>query len=310
MEISSMVPTYLEYCRDAKQLDNKTLKAYRIDLGQLAGELEEKDLRAVSAKELEAVYGAYHKTLKPKTVKRKMASGKAFFQWLEEEGHIGENPFQKVHTRFREPKVLPRTIPEHTLELFLQVLYDNRRKADTTQKRKKALRDIAAMELLFGTGIRVSELCALKQSDIDLFKGELLIYGKGRKERLVQVPDENLLGILKDYKTQYQKEMEQDPGCHFFFNDRGHPLSDQSVRRIIMKTAGAAGISQHITPHMFRHTFATSLVDNDVNIRCIQEILGHSSISTTEIYTHVSAAKQRQVLSSCHPRKHLQIEIG
>lgn len=299
-------------------MDEKTRKAYRIDLTQLFKELgpilypitENNiypiDVEQIHAVDLEAVFKIWHETYKPKTVKRKIASVKAFFHWLEERDYIVDNPFRKIHTRFREPKTLPKTIPEHTLELFLQTLYAEYANAKTEFSKQQALKQVAVIELLFSTGMRISELCGLKEEDVNRIEGEILIHGKGRKERIIQIPDDHLLNLLNTYYNVYESRIKQSG--YFFVGRNGYSLSDQSVRGMIESCCKKAGIEQHITPHMFRHTFATSLLESDVNLRCIQEILGHSSIQTTEIYTHVSAAKQRQILADKSPRKRLKID--
>ena len=308
MNIKEAIPAYLAYCREQKRLDAKTEKAYRIDLGQMAGVVPVLDVEDVTSEILESLFAVWHGAYAPKTVKRKIASVKAFFRWLEERGHIDANPFTRIHTRFREPKTLPKTIPEHNLELFLATLHSALAEGGTEQETARALRDAAVMELLFATGIRISELCGLKAEDLNLVEGEVIIHGKGRKERIVQIPDEDVLELLRRYEDGYAGQIRETG--YVFINDRGGPLSDQAVRKRIQKYAEKAGIAQHITPHMFRHTFATLLLESDVNIRCIQEILGHSSIQTTEIYTHVSAAKQRQVLKDHSPRKRLNLDQG
>ena len=167
------------------------------------------------------------------------------------------------------------------------------------------LRDIAVIELLFATGIRISELCSLHAADVNLYDRTLLIYGKGSKERRLQIGNENVVQILMEYKNAFLSEIQD---CnHFFVSQTGDALSDQSVRRMIKKYSSLAGIELHITPHMFRHTFATSLLEADVDIRYIQEMLGHSSINITEIYTHVAMAKQRDILTTKHPRKDFRV---
>ena len=153
--------------------------------------------------------------------------------------------------------------------------------------------------------MRISELCTLKSEDVNLYDGTILIYGKGDKERRIQIGNDTVLSILEEYKTDFKTEIKS---CnHFFANHSGKALSDQSVRRMINKYSSLAGIDLHITPHMFRHTFATSLLEADVDIRYIQEMLGHSSINVTEIYTHVAIAKQRDILTTKHPRKDFHI---
>ena len=149
--------------------------------------------------------------------------------------------------------------------------------------------------------MRISELCSLKIDDVNLEDKTILIYGKGAKERRIQLGNDDVTGILEEYRGDYFSKMKK---CgHFFANQAGQALSDQSVRRMINKYTAIAGIGLHITPHMFRHTFATSLLEADVDIRYIQKMLGHSSINITEIYTHVTMEKQRDILATKHPRK-------
>ena len=161
------------------------------------------------------------------------------------------------------------------------------------------------MELLFATGIRISELCSLKMNDINLYDRTILIYGKGAKERKLQIGNDDVIKILEKYKNTYLNGIKRTN--HFFVNPNGRPLSDQSVRRAINKYTSLAAIELHITPHMFRHTLATSLLEADVDIRYIQEMLGHSSINITEIYTHVAMSKQRDILTTKHPRNSFKI---
>ena len=147
-----------------------------------------------------------------------------------------------------------------------------------------------------------------RPSAIDLTSGNVRIYGKGAKERILQVGNPDVLSALLLYKDTFQKEM--DACGYFFVNRLMHQLSDQSVRHMIDRYARLAGIGQHITPHMFRHSFATLLLEQDVDIRYIQRMLGHSSISTTEIYTHVSNVKQKDILYHKHPRNLMEMDKG
>ena len=185
-------------------------------------------------------------------------------------------------------------------EAILSTIYDYKGSAKTKFQQKNALRDVAVIELLFATGMRISELCSLGINDINLDNGTILIFGKGSKERMLQIGNVEVINILKEYHADFLREREN---CgHFFANQSGNPLSDQTVRRMINKYTELASINLHITPHMFRHTFATSLLEADVDIRYIQKMLGHSSINITEIYTHVATAKQKDILSTKHPR--------
>lgn len=292
---------YLDYCKNQKRLDAKTQKAYRIDLKQFLAQFPSLSDSDITSDLLENYIAQLHQSYKPKTVKRKLASLKAFFHYLEYKDILIKNPFHKIQTKFREPVILPKTIPLHTIEVLLSTIYKQCTAAQTRYQKRNALRDAAVVELLFATGIRISELCSLKISDVNLYDRTLLIYGKGSKERILQIGNDDILHTLQLYQKEYWGEMKQ---CsHFFANQSGCALSDQSVRRMLNKYTSIAAIDLHITPHMFRHTFATSLLEADVDIRYIQEMLGHSSINITEIYTHVATAKQRDILTNKHPRK-------
>lgn len=300
-----LISNYLEYCRTQKRLDEKTLKAYQIDLKQFSELTSCEEITLITPETLETHIAQLHQQYKPKTVKRKIASLKAFFHYLEYKDIIEYNPFNKIQVHFREPVILPKTIPLHTIETFLSIIYRQRHNAKTDYQKRNALRDAAIIELLFATGIRISELCALKRNDVNLFDGTILIYGKGDKERLIQIGNDAVICILKEYKNDYHSEIQN---CdHFFANQSGNALSDQTVRRMINKYTSLAAIDFHITPHMFRHTFATCLLEADVDIRYIQEMLGHSSINITQIYTHVAVSKQKDILTTKHPRKDMHL---
>lgn len=300
-DLQTCIANYLEYCRCQKRLDKKTLKAYRIDLTQFHAKVTDLDIPEITPAILEGFIAGLHQTYKPKTVKRKIASVKALFHYLEYREIIFQNPFHKIHVKFREAATLPKTIPLRTVEDFLSAIYRQHTEAKTDCQKKRTLRDIAVIELLFATGMRISELCSLKDNDVNLADQSILIYGKGAKERKIQIGNNDVIAILMRYKDAFLHEIQ---ACsHFFANQSGNALSDQSVRRMINKYTSIAAIELHITPHMFRHTFATCLLEADVDIRYIQEMLGHSSINITEIYTHVAMSKQRDILVTKHPRK-------
>ena len=304
-DIQLHISKYLDYCSQQKRLNPKTIKAYRIDLEQFASHISETHLDALTQNILEQYISHLHQNYQPKTVKRKIASLKAMFHYFECKGLIIQNPFSKMQIRYREPVILPKTIPLHTVEHLLKAIYSRQADAKTAYQRKNAVRDAAVCELLFATGMRISELCSLNANDVNLQDGTILIYGKGSKERRLQLGNKEVITALENYKTEFAGEIEN---CHnFFANQSGEQLSDQSVRRMIRKYTKLAAIDLHITPHMFRHTFATSLLEADVDIRYIQEMLGHSSINITEIYTHVAVSKQRDILASKHPRKDFNI---
>lgn len=227
----------------------------------------------------------------------KLASIRAFYHEMELCGKLRENPFDKLHIRIHSPQQLPRVIPEQVVQALLQSAYNA-----YAPGCREVLRDIVVLELLFSTGLRVSELCALSKDTFLLNDSglRLLVKGKGRKERILQITTPELLQVVQTYCDVFSKEI-QEQGV-ILFNQRGRPLSPQSVRRIINKYLNRIGESNHVTPHMFRHTFATSLLEAGMDIRYIQSLLGHSSISTTQIYTHVSAKQQTLLLAEKHPR--------
>lgn len=305
--LENYIVEYLEYCEFRKRLDGKSLKAYKIDLQQynsFACDLDD----YLSKNIVDSFITNLHKQYKAKTVKRKIASLKAFFHYLEYKELLEENPFNKLDVHFREAKLLPKTIPFHSIQQFLSVLYEQKKLANSKYQLHCSIRDIAVIELLFATGIRISELCSLKPSDIDLQNNTVLIYGKGAKERILQLGNPEVISALALYQDTFKEDIAI---CGYFFVNRlKHKLSDQSVRFMINHYTELASIEQHITPHMFRHSFATLLLEQDVDIRYIQKMLGHSSISTTEIYTHVSNNKQKDILVNKHPRNLISINKG
>lgn len=305
MNLQKWADQYLVACKYQKGLDSKTIKAYQIDLSQfilfavpLGADLTRTNMMEYIAD--------LHQKYKLRTIRRKIASVKAFCSYLEYEELISENPFAKLQLKLNAPLILPRTIPFSVIEAILSTAYQQGEQPELSEKQKKASqRDIAVLELLFATGMRVSELCSLKCGDVNLMEGEVKIYGKGAKERLVQIGNSAVLTALQAYYGLNRPAIEH--AGMFFVNRLGKPLSDQSVRNIVAKYTRLVSGELHITPHMFRHSFATLLLEEDVDIRYIQRLLGHSSIVTTQIYTYVSGRKQRDILSTKHPRNKVHI---
>jgi site-specific recombinase XerD len=306
LNLTATLVSYYDFCTYQKKLSEKTLKAYRIDLDQFFHFMQS-STQELNKHTVSSFARILHKTYKPKTIKRKLASIKAFCNWLEYEELIQNNPFSKLNLKFHEPFVLPRTIQLDTIETLLQYIYKKlAQETMDSYKQRICLRDISVLELLFATGIRVSELTSLKEKDIDLANGIVRIYGKGAKERIIKISNDDVLTALRKYKEAFHKKIKQTG--HFFVNRIHNKLSEQSVRFMIKKYTTQAMINEHLTPHMFRHSFATLLLEEDVDIRYIQQILGHSSITTTQIYTHVSTKKQNDILTSKHPRNRVLIK--
>lgn len=303
INLKTEILKYLTYCSGQKELSSHTLKAYRIDLFQY--ESFKADI-SLDKCELTSYIYYLHEKFSPKTVRRKIASLKAFVSYLYSQDIILNNPFDKINTKFKEPMVLPRIIPGYIIQDILNAAYINIKTAPSVCQKKNAIRNAAILELLFVTGARISEICSLKTYNVDLDNKTVKFMGKGSRERIIQIEHDEVLSILDRYRNIFSNHISHDG--YFFLNNRHNRFSEQSVRIVIKKLEKQIHSNTHITPHMFRHSMATMLLEEDVDIRYIQKILGHSSITTTQIYTHVTSAKQKEILRTKHPRNKIRIE--
>ena len=301
MDLKNKVDSYLDYCRYRKELDRNTLKAYRIDLRQYFDYCQCGD---PEREVIEAYITELHKKYKQKTVKRKIASLKAFYNYLEEEEIVLNNPFRKIKVKFKETVILPRIIPREEIEKLINDMYC--RIGDTDKSEYKyGLRDVAVVEVLFATGARVYEISNIKADNVNLNSGIIRIMGKGGKERYVQVSNEAVMKTMQSYYTENEDAIKKSG--YFFVNNRGGRFTEQSMRMMLKKYTRLSGIERNITPHMFRHSVATYLIEEGVDVTCVQQILGHSSINTTQIYIHITAKKQAEILKELHPRNLMNI---
>ncbi len=305
--IETAIHQFLFHCKFEKGLSEKTISAYSADLKQMVvfmqnfGEI--KQINKITSDALRELL-KYISFYKAKTIKRKMAVMRALFNFIEQEINDFKNPMRNIRVKIKIPFTLPTVLSLYEIEKTLSYVYELKKKAEKTGSRKYALavRRIAIVELLFGAGLRVSELCSLKLADIDLIEGVVKVYGKGNKERIIQICQKTILNAISEYV-----EVSKGYGLHcsrpLFVNPRASGLSSQSVRSMIKEIAKNAGIKKRVTPHTFRHSFATLLLEEGVDIKYIQTILGHSSLSTTQIYTHVTNSHQKLVLRDFHPRR-------
>lgn len=311
--LPSYINMYISYCEFHKKLSAKTLAAYKVDLHQFQTFAD--NYESFLTKTLLNDFINYlNCNFSAKSVKRKIASIKAFYHYLLFEDYIDSNPFDKINLRIKEPQPLPRVIPLHIIEAFLHTIYMEETHAVTPHQKLTCARDIAVIELLFATGMRISELCNIRKEHLDINNHTITIWGKGNKQRIIYIENPNVIQALNKYmKLSEKNTTDNSPSTNvnkfLFLNRNGQPISDQSVRIMINKYVDKASIQLHITPHMFRHSFATLLLESDVDIRYIQKILGHSSITTTQIYTNVSTAKQKEILSVKHPRNQIHIHL-
>jgi len=282
-QIEKEIDKYLRVCQFEKQLSEDTLKAYRIDLGQFATFVGD---GTVDKTLLGDFVARLNVGFAPRSVKRKLASVRAFYQYMEENEIISESPFHRLHFHIQSPRQLPRIIPEETVKGLLETAYH---RYELTHDRW-VLRDILVLELLFSTGMRVSELCRLTSETFHLEPEglQLMIFGKGRKERALRVTTPELLILARRYFEAFGTDIAEQNAI--MLNRRRRPLQPQSVRQIINGYMKQLPTSCHVTPHMFRHTFASSLLENGVDIRYIQSPLEHNFIATAEIYTPLCAS--------------------
>ena len=301
MDYKEQVKKYLEYSEYRKELDWNTLKAYRIDFRQFF-EFTQEDIPEKS--KIEDYIVELHKNYKQKTIKRKIASIKAYYNYLEECEIIDDSPFRKIKVKFKEAAILPKIIPREEIETLLNYMHSCK-KISKDNTYKYWLRDIAVIETLFATGARVYEISNIRLDCINLNTGLIKIMGKGSKERYIQIASGEILDLLKQY---YKHNSEAIKKCGFFFvNSWGNRYTEDSIRLMLKKYTKLAGIDRNITPHMFRHSFATYLIEEGVDVSCVQRILGHSSIKTTQIYIHIAAKKQAEILREMHPRNRMNI---
>lgn len=308
MLLEQAVKEFKFHCKYEKNLSEKTLRAYKIDLNQFQyfSNFNKREIKTFDKYIIkEYVQSLFKLELKAKTIKRKIAVIKAFFNYLEFDEEIPINPFRKMNISIKEPKNLPKTMELKEIRKLLKYLY-NEKKNFTNKEMysyKALTRDIVVLEVLFSTGIRISELCNLKTTDINVMTGKIKIFGKGSKERITQICDKEVKQQIKEYIDLFNIKMIST--SFLFINRLGNKLSEQSVRLMIHKYQEHVGIDKCITPHMFRHSFATLLLEEGVDIRYIQHLLGHASISTTQIYTQVNMKQQSKILNTKHPRRHL-----
>jgi len=299
--IHQVCSNYLKVCANNKNLSKHTLKAYRIDftqfqlcIGTHTNILTIDKTHIVKFHDHLLALG-----LAPSSIKRKLISLKAMFKWLELEEIIPISPFNKVRTNIKLPKTLPKNIPASQLNKLIKKAkaelginrYEDYNATEinnliTTKKALNKLTTLISIELMLCTGMRVGELSNIELASIDLSGRKIKLFGKGSRERFVYLPDVESCQLVKAYLQA--RLITLPTTSHFLVNSRGQPASTQFIRKILRELAQRASINMHVTPHMLRHSAACELIESGLDIRFVQRLLGHSSISTTEIYTHVS----------------------
>ena len=305
-KLQQQLQDYLHFAMYTKRLASLTISAYEIDLKQFYLFLKKEYPDISSAQDIsKAILQNYIFLLNEKyavsSAKRKIACLKGFFCYMMQEEDMANNPFLQISLKMRQPHRLPKVMTLNEVDQILKAAYaDTHFLSDFLYRR-----DIAVLEMLFATGMRVHELCNLKCGDFDRYDSILRIIGKGDKERFLYITNSEVVDALQNYKRMIKKYKLKNE--YLFLNRYGQQLSTQAARNIVTKYSKLAGIQRSITPHVFRHSFATLLLEEGVDIKYIQEFLGHSSITTTQIYLHVSSASSKRILSCKHPRKKLNL---
>lgn len=305
MDLQKAKEQFLFHCEFEKNLSDKTLKAYTIDLNQFidfASSLEVgKKVTDIDKTIIRGFLKEVAGKAQPKTTKRKMATLKVFFNFLEFEDEIVVSPFRKMKIKIAQDKKIPVFLTLDEMGQLLHHLYKERDSPTKTLLQRKYLtRDIAIIELMFGTGIRVSELCSLDKKSLDLAAGVVRIWGKGRKERLIPLCSGPTTEAIRLYLSTFFNELRGKEDL--FLNRKGYKLTEQTVRLMLEKHVFDAGVRKKVTPHTLRHTFATLMLEQGVDIRKIQLLLGHSTINTTQLYTQMTWEMQKKSIDLLHPR--------
>ncbi len=291
---TTFLPLHLDYLAVEKGLAKNSLSSYATDLRRFGEWLAEHSMETDSVQRQHIV--RYFQSLRAagisaRSIARALAAIRGLFRFLVAERHLKHDPTENLDN----PKLwatLPKSLQPEEVEALLQA-------PDRTSP--EGLRDAAMLELLYATGLRVSELIRVKVEDVVLDAGFLRTIGKGSKERIVPFGDtarEAIVAYLERGRPHFNRRND----IHLFLSNRGRPMSRQSFWMKIIKYARQAGFTSRISPHVLRHSFATHLLENGADLRSVQLMLGHSDISTTQIYTHVSRARLQKMYDQFHPR--------
>ncbi|MCL2184002.1 MAG: site-specific tyrosine recombinase XerD [Chitinispirillia bacterium] len=287
----------MAYLQLEKTLSGNTAASYRFDIERLAGYLKQNnaldDLHKVTPELLSAyVRLLFDIGLAPTSIQRGVSAIKSFFAFIASEGYVSVDPTELLESP-KSSKTLPSVLSIDEIERIIAAIDLNK---------KNGVRDRAIIETLYATGMRVSELCAFSFEQLLEKEGLVRVIGKGSKERIVPIGDSAVYWIGQYVEKERCHTMRPFSGSTVFLNFRGRGLSRMGIWKIIQEYATAAEIQKEISPHTFRHSFATHLLEGGADIRTVQEMLGHSNIVTTEIYTHIDREYLKEVHRSYHPR--------
>jgi len=291
--MNKYINQFEKYIASERYYSKNTVRAYLLDIGEFNSYLKSKDIKTelneLTDFEIRGYIGwLYRKNMKS-TLERKLASLRTYFEFLKNENLININPAKLVPSPKKQNK-LPEFL---TVDEVFKII-DN-----YTFKGKLGLRDKAIIELLYSSGIRVGELVSISIKDFDFENMLLKVMGKGNKQRIVPIGSKAIDSICKFLEVRNLFNPKTDK---LFINNRGYSITERTIGRIIKKISNEAGISKNISPHVFRHSFATHLLGSGADLRAIQDMLGHSSLSITQKYTHTSIEKIMEIYDQSHPR--------
>ena len=296
-----LTSNFLSAMQSTKNLSAKTVIAYQSDLSDFCRFISNREISDETI--ISYVQYLNQKGLKGSTINRKLVVLKMLFDYLYQNHYISQNYFITHKFKFKKERKLPKTMTVKEVSFLLRYLAAQKEQASTSFARWKCVRNLALIDTIASTGIRVAEASSISIQDIAMTERVILIHGKGRKQRLIYIscPQtwDNLMQWIKVRKA-----------CNpitdkLFLNRYGEQISIHGIEYIFNSVRDSCGINPHATPHYLRHTFATNLLANGADLRSVQEILGHSSVSTTEIYTEVTVKRKKQVLKRYNYRNRL-----
>ena len=294
---------FLNVIKSTKNLSPKSIIAYGSDLNDFCNYLSNKQLQ----KDIVLHYTSHlfnERQLQESTIKRKLVVLKMFFEFLYQNGHIEQNYYQQYTFKFKKERKLPKTLSIDEATKLILHLTNNTKREPSTFAYWKAHRDLALIDLLISSGIRIEEASNISLEDIISSEQTILIHGKGRKQRLIYIScDETWTNLLSWIKIRNNIKSNTNK---IFVNRFGNPISIHGIEYIYNTVKKSCGINEHSTPHYLRHTFATNLLANGADLRSVQEILGHSSVTTTEIYTEVTVKHKKHILTKYNYRNSIQ----
>lgn len=304
MNLEKHLNSFIVEIKNTKNLSSKSIKAYYSDILNFIKFINEQDDKLINSKNLIKYIDSLRtlKKLKDSSIKRKIISLKIFTQYLYDYSFIDTYPFQRLKFKYKAEHALPKTLTIEEVKKLLNCITSSFSLTSSNFKIFEGTRDLAIIDLLISTGIRIGEICSIKLDDINITDKTLLIHGKGRKERLLFLSSSETINNIKKWLDIRSNHLNN----YLFLNRYGNSLTIHSIEDIFYKYRNLSKINPHSTPHYLRHTFATNLLINGADIRSVQEILGHSNIATTEIYTEISINRKQEILSKYNFRNSLK----